>query len=71
MAVQATSELARNQLDAEKNAVNGIVYPLAVRLFEQGRPSKEQLRIFKEDTRDKLAERYPTLVDEVFIESMI
>src|SRR3546814_8611265 len=37
VAVQTTTELARTQLEAQEMAVNGIVYPLAVRLFEQGR----------------------------------
>src|SRR3546814_8732070 len=49
-------------------AVNGIVYPLAVRLFEQGRPSMEQIRAFKDDTRAQLSARYPDLIDDVFIE---
>ncbi|EDP63452.1 hypothetical protein BAL199_20755 [alpha proteobacterium BAL199] len=71
VAVQTTTELARTQLEPQKNVMNGIVYPLAVRLFEQGRPTTEQIRAFKEDTRVKLLERYPSMIDDVFIESMI
>lgn len=71
VAVQTTSELARTQLEAQKMSVNGIVYPLAVRLFELGRPSSEQIRAFKDDTRAQLVERYPDLIEDVFIESMI
>lgn len=71
VAVQTTTEQARQQLEAQKMAVNGIVYPLAVRLFEQGRPSTEQIRAFKDDTRGRLLERYPDMIDEVFIESLI
>lgn len=71
VAVQTTSELARLQLESQKMSVNGIVYPLAVRLFELGRPSTEQIRAFKEDTRAQLVERYPDLIEDVFIESMI
>ena len=71
VAVQTTTELARTQLEAQQMAVNGIVYPLAVRLFEQGRPSTEQIRAFKDDTRAQLSARYPDLIDDVFIESMI
>ncbi len=69
--MQTTSELARQQLEAQKMAMNGIVYPLAVRMFEQGRPSSDQIRAFKDDTRDQLIQRYPDLIEEVFIESMI
>ena len=71
VAVQTSSEQARVQLEAQKMAMNGIVYPLAVRMFEQGRPSSEQIRAFKDDTRAQLAERYPNLIEEVFIESLI
>jgi len=71
VAVQMTSEQAKLALEGEKMAVNGIVYPLAVRLFEQGRPSTAQIREFKEDTRTQLTERYPDMIDDVFIESMI
>jgi hypothetical protein len=71
VAVQMTTEQARVQLEAQKMAVNGIVYPLAVRLFEQGRPTTDQIRAFKDDTRTQLLQRYPDMIDEVFIESMI
>lgn len=71
VAVQATSEVARLQLETQKMSVNGIVYPLAVRLFERGRPTTEQIRAFKDDTRAQLAERWPDMIDDVFIESMI
>lgn len=71
VAVQTTSELAKQQLETQKMPINGIVYPLAVRLFELGRPSSEQIRAFKDDTRAQLAERYPDLIEDVFIESMI
>lgn len=71
VAVQMTTEQARVALEDQKMVVNGIVYPLAVRLFEQGRPSTEQIRAFKEDTRNQLTARYPDMIDDVFIESMI
>lgn len=71
VAVQMTTEQGRQLLEGQKMSVNGIVYPLAVRLFEQGRPSTEQIRAFKEDTRSQLLERYPDMIDDVFIESLI
>ena len=42
-----------------------------MRLFEQGRPTTDQIRAFKDDTRAQLLQRYPDMIDEVFIESMI
>jgi hypothetical protein len=71
VAVQMTSEQAKLTLEGQKMAVNGIVYPLAVRLFEQGRPSTAQIRTFKEDTRTQLLARYPDMIEDVFIESLI
>ncbi len=71
VAVQAVSEQGKITMDAQKWAVNGILYPLAVRLFENGRPDREQIELFKVDARDRLSERFPDMVDEVFIESMI
>lgn len=71
VAVQMMTEQAKLELEGQKMAVNGIVYPLAVRLFEQGRPSTAQIRAFKEDTRAQLMQRYPNMIDDVFIESMI
>lgn len=71
VAVQMTTEQAKLELEGQKMAVNGIVYPLAVRMFELGRPSTAQIRAFKEDTRAQLMQRYPNLIDDVFIESMI
>lgn len=71
VAVQMTSEQAKLTLEGQKMAVNGIIYPLAVRLFEQGRPTTAQIRTFKEDTRALLLERYPNMIDDVFIESLI
>ena len=71
VAVQTTSELARQQLEAQKMAMNGIIYPLAVRMFEHSRPSSDQIRAFKDDSRERLIQRYPDMIEEVFIESMI
>ena len=71
VAIQATTEQNKVTLDGQKWAVNGIVYPLAVRLFENGRPDREQIELFKTDARDRLSKRFPDMIDEVFIESLI
>lgn len=71
VAIQAVSEQAKATLDGQKWAVNGIVYPLAVRLFENGRPDREQIELFKMEAQTQLSERYPDMVEGVFIESLI
>lgn len=71
VAIQAMTEQDKITLDAQKWAVNGIVYPLAVRLFENGRPDREQIELFKTDAQDRLSKRFPEMIDEVFIESLI
>lgn len=71
VAIQATSPTAKQSLEGDKWAVNGVVYPLAVRMFEQGRPSKDAIRTFKNDAREQLSQRYPDLIEDVFIESIL
>lgn len=71
VAIQAVNVQAKNTLDDQKWAVNGIVYPLAVQLFEKGRPDREQIELFKAQAQPQLSERYPDMIDEVFIESLI
>ena len=70
VAVQAMTEQDKITLDGQKWAVNGIVYPLAVRLFEKGRPDREQIELFKMESRTQLSQRYPDMIEEVFIESL-
>lgn len=70
VAVQALTVPGKLQLEAQKWAVNGIVYPLTVRMFEQGRPTPKDIEEFKSSARHLLMKRYPDLIDDVFIESM-
>lgn len=71
VAIQAVTEQAKATLDGQKWAVNGIVYPLAVRLYENGRPTREQIELFKMEAQTQLSARYPDMIEEVFIESLI
>lgn len=71
VAIQAVTEQAKATLDGQKWAINGIVYPLAVRLYENGRPNREQIELFKMEAQTQLSARYPEMIDEVFIESLI
>jgi hypothetical protein len=71
VAVQAKSVSDKTTMDAQKWAINGIIYPLAVRMFESGRPTPSSIRDFKGSAYELLSKRYPGMVDEVFIESLI
>ncbi len=70
-AIQAVDQNARVEIQSAKWTVNGIVYPLAVRLFEDGRPTTEDLLIFKADVRAMLDQRFPEMVEDFFIVSLI
>lgn len=71
VAIEAKDVQAKTTLDAQKWAVNGIVYPLAVKLYENGRPNREQIELFKMEAQTQLSERYPDMVQAVYIESLI
>lgn len=71
VAVQANSVSDKTTMDGQKWAINGIIYPLAVRMFESGRPTPTAIRDFKGSAYELLSKRYPGMVDEVFIESLI
>lgn len=71
VAVQAKDTASKSLLEGEKFAMNGIIYPLAVRMFENGRPTTEDLLNFKADARTQLVQRYKDLVIDVFLESLI
>ena len=71
VAVQTRDTAAKSQLEGEKFALNGIIYQLAVRMFENGRPTTEDLLNFKVDARTQLTQRYNDLIVDVFLESLI
>ena len=71
VAIEAISEQAKATLDGQKWAVNGIVYPLAVKLYENGRPNREQIELFKAEAQTQLSARYPDMIEAVYIESLI
>lgn len=71
VAIQTKSPAARRSLNPEKMAIKGIIYPLAVRMWEKGRPTSEDIRNFKIDAKAQLKIRYEELVKEVYIESIL
>jgi len=71
VAIQTSGAAARRSLNPEKMAIKGIIYPLAVRMWEKGRPTSEDIRNFKIDAKAQLKLRYEDLVKEVYIESIL
>lgn len=71
IATQAKDTQAKALLEGEKWVINGIVYPLALRMWENGRPTTEDIRNFKSDSKAQLQRRFAEQVKEVFIESIM
>jgi len=71
VAIQAKDNQAKSALETEKWAINGIIYPLALRMWEDGRPSTEDILNFKTDSKLQLQRRFDELVEEVYIESIM
>lgn len=51
IAVVAASSTEKLELEGEKNALMGIIYPLAIRMYENGRPSTADILNFKQDAK--------------------
>ena len=71
VAIQAADPNAKKVLEDEKWAINGIIYPLAVRMWEDGRPSTEDIINFKADSKERLQRRFDELIEDVFIEAIM
>jgi hypothetical protein len=71
IAIQARDTQAKSALESDKWTIQGIVYPLALRMWENGRPTTEDIRNFKADTTSQLQRRFSELVKEVYIESIM
>jgi flagellar basal body-associated protein FliL len=71
VAIQARDNQAKSDLESDKWIIQGIVYPLALRMWENGRPTTEDIRNFKTDAKTQLARRFDEKIKEVFIESIM
>ncbi|MDE0809481.1 MAG: hypothetical protein OSB69_09145 [Alphaproteobacteria bacterium] len=71
IAIQAKDMKAKAVLEGEKLTINGMVYLLALRMWENGRPTTENILNFKSNVRSQLQKRYPKQVKDVFIESIM
>src|SRR6185436_12253339 len=54
IAIEAVDTQARGVIWSNKQLVNGIIQPLAVKLFEQGRPTPSRIETFKKEAGAKL-----------------
>ena len=71
VAVEAVDQPAKTRMETDKWAINGIIYPLAVKLFEEGRPGVRRIRAFKEEVYSHINARYPDLVKDIYIEKLM
>jgi flagellar basal body-associated protein FliL len=71
IAILAKDTQAKSALEGEKWTINGIVYPLALRMWENGRPTTEDILNFKSDIKSQLQRRYTEQIEDVFIESIM
>ena len=58
VAIEAKDVPGRQVVWNNKPLVNGILFPLAVRLFEQGRPSPSRVEAFKKDASNQLQVKF-------------
>ena len=68
--VVAVAEAARGKLRAGQDAIYGIVYPLAIKLYAAGRPDKGAIRAFKNDARAQLNRRFGDAVEVVLLKML-
>ncbi len=51
--------------------MNGIIQPLAVRLFEQGRPTPSRIETFKKEAGAKLDQRFKDKIKSIFVREVM
>ncbi|MBO6559288.1 MAG: hypothetical protein JJ959_02070 [Nisaea sp.] len=71
VALQAVDVTKKAELENAKTQLNGIVYPLCLRLFEKGRPSASDILLFKADVEKHVSNRFKDSLKGVFIESVL
>ena len=68
--VVAADEAARTKLQAGQDAIYGIVYPLAIKLYASGRPDKKDIRSFKSNAKAQLNSRFGDAVKVVLLKML-
>lgn len=71
IAIEAVDTQARGVIWSNKQLVNGIIQPLAVRLFEQGRPTPSRIETFKKEAGAKLDARFKDKIKSIFVREVM
>jgi len=71
VAIEADSAKAKGTLKNNKQAIDGMLYPIAARLFEDGSPTPSHFEYFKNEAMAKLKHRFPLEVKEIFIKDVM
>jgi len=71
VALQAIDTAKKNELEASKTQLYGIVYPLCLKLFEKGRPTSSDVLAFKAQVQKNVSTRFKDSVKGVYIESLL
>lgn len=71
VAIETENAKAKDMLKNNKQAIDGILYPIATRLFEDGSPSPSHFEYFKNEAMAKLKDRFPLEVKGIVIKEVV
>ncbi|MBI1774332.1 MAG: hypothetical protein HYR63_03200 [Proteobacteria bacterium] len=71
VSVEAINSSARQMLWGNKPLVNGILFPLAVKLFEGGRPTPSRVEGFKKEAQTALDARFKGQIKGVYVKDVM
>jgi len=71
IAIEAIDVPARGVIWQNKQLVNGILQPLAVKLFEQGRPTPSRIETFKKEAGAKLDARFKDKIKMIYVREVM
>ena len=71
IAIEAIDVTARGVIWQNKQLVNGIIQPLAVKLFEQGRPTPSRIETFKKEAGARLDARFKDKIKTIYVREVM
>jgi flagellar basal body-associated protein FliL len=71
IAIEAVNVAARGVVWSNKPLVNGIIQPLAVKLFEQGRPTPSRVEAFKKEAARQLDARFKDKIKGIYVREVM
>lgn len=71
IAIEASDVNARGIIWQNKQLVNGIIQPLAVKLFEQGRPTPSRIETFKKEAGIRLDARFKDKIKAIYVREVM